>query len=200
MSRLFLENNVQHPLKNKMNLLIRASRDEDVPALAAIYVASVITETASWEYAPPSVQEFAQRRRDVIAKGFPYFTAEIDGDVVGYSYASAYRARIGYRFVVEDSVYVLHDMKGRGIGKKLLMTLVDECAQRGYRQMIAVIGGSANAGSIRLHAACGFEQAGVFKGIGYKFDRWLDSVQMQRALGDGSATVPVPGKEGEPGR
>lgn len=173
-----------------MNLLIRPSRDEDVPALTAIYVASVATETASWEYDSPSVTEFAQRRLDVLAKDLPYFTAEIDGHVVGYSYASAYRARVGYRFVVEDSVYVLDEMKGRGIGKRLLMTLIDECVKRGYRQMIAVIGDSANAGSIHLHAACGFEHVGVFKGIGYKFDRWLDSVQMQRALGAGNTLPP----------
>ena len=174
-----------------MNLLIRASRDEDVAALAAIYAASVATETASWEVESPSVAEFAQRRSEVLAKGYPYFIAEIDGEVVGYSYASAYRARIGYRFVVEDSVYVLHQMKGRGIGKKLLMTLIDECVKRGYRQMIAVIGDSANQGSIKLHQACGFEHVALFKGIGYKFDRWLDSVQMQRALGAGSALPPA---------
>ena len=174
-----------------MNLLIRASRDEDVTALAAIYAASVATETASWEVESPSTEEFAQRRSEVLAKGYPYFIAEIDGEVVGYSYASAYRARIGYRFVVEDSVFVLHQMKGRGIGKKLLMTLIDECVKRGYRQMIAVIGDSANQGSIKLHQACGFEHVALFKGIGYKFDRWLDSVQMQRALGAGSALPPA---------
>ena len=174
-----------------MNLLIRPSRNEDVPALAAIYAASVATETASWEVESPSAREFAQRRSEVLAKGYPYFTAEIDGEVVGYSYASAYRARIGYRFVVEDSVYVLHQMKGRGIGKKLLATLIDECMVRGYRQMIAVIGDGANQGSIKLHEACGFEHVALFKGIGYKFDRWLDSVQMQRALGAGSMLSPA---------
>ena len=173
-----------------MSCTIRPSRDDDVAALAAIYAASVSAETASWEYAAPSVAEFARRRIDVLEKGYPYFTAELDGRVVGYSYASAYRARIGYRFVVEDSVYVLNAMKGRGIGKKLLITLIDECARLGYRQMIAVIGDSVNLGSIRLHAACGFEHVALFKGIGYKLERWLDSVQMQRALGDGRATTP----------
>ena len=173
-----------------MNLQIRPSRDDDVAALAAIYAASVVIETASWEYEPPSVGEFARRRSEVLAKGFPYFTAEVDGVVVGYSYASAYRARTGYRFVVEDSVYVLHAMKGRGIGKKLLMTLIDECALQGYRQMIAVIGDSANIGSIKMHEACGFEHIALFKGIGYKFDGWLDSVQMQRSLGIGAALPP----------
>ena len=173
-----------------MGLLIRPSSDEDVSTFAAIYAASVVRETASWEVEPPDTAEFTRRRTAVLDQGFPYFTAELDGKVVGYSYASAFRARIGYRFVVEDSVYVLDEMKGRGIGKKLLMTLIDECAQRGYRQMIAVIGDSANAGSIRLHAACGFEQVAVFKDIGFKFGRWLDSVQMQRALGAGATLLP----------
>ena len=173
-----------------MNPIIRPSRDEDARALAAIYGASVLTETASWEYEVPSVEEFSRRRAELLAKDFPYFTAEIAGLVVGYSYASAFRARIVYRFVVEDSVYVLDEMKGRGIGKQLLLTLIDECIHRGYRQMIAVIGDSANVGSIRLHQACGFEQVALFKDIGFKFDRWLDSVQMQRVLGEGSHTSP----------
>jgi phosphinothricin acetyltransferase len=173
-----------------MNLIIRPSRDDDLPTLAAIYANSVATETASWEYEAPSVEEFARRREDVLAKGFPYFTAELAGRVVGYSYASSYRARTGYRFVVEDSVYVLHAMKGHGIGKQLLKTLIDECARLGYRQMVAVIGDSANIGSIKLHAACGFHHVALFKGIGYKFDRWLDSVQMQRVLGEGDKTPP----------
>ena len=173
-----------------MNLIIRPSRDEDLPATSAIYAASVATETASWEYEAPSTDEFARRRAEVLAKGFPYFAAEVDGRIVGYSYASANRARIGYRFVVEDSVYVLDEMKGRGIGKKLLMALIDECTRLGYRQMVAVIGDSANLGSIKLHEACGFEHVALFKGIGYKFDRWLDSVQMQRVLGEGANTLP----------
>ena len=173
-----------------MNLIIRPSRDEDIPALAAIYANSVATETASWEYESPTVEEFARRRADVLTQGFPYFTAELAGRVVGYSYASSYRARVGYRFVVENSVYVLHAMKGHGIGKQLLTTLIDECARLGYRQMVAVIGDSANIGSIKLHAACGFHHVALFKGIGYKFDRWLDSVQMQRVLGDGATAPP----------
>jgi phosphinothricin acetyltransferase len=173
-----------------VNLIIRPSRDGDVPACAAIYAGNVATGTASWEYDAPDIAEFARRRADILAKGFPYFTAEVDGKVAGYCHASAYRTRIGYRFVVEDSVYVLEEMQGCGIGKKLLMTLIDECVKRGYRQMIAVIGDSANAGSIKLHEACGFAHIALFKGIGYKFGRWLDSVQMQRALGEGGDTSP----------
>ena len=174
-----------------MNFIIRLSREEDVPDCAAIYAASVDTETASWEYDAPNVDEFDRRRGDILAKGFPYLTAVMNGKVVGYCHASSFRARVGYRFVVEDSVYVLNEMKGRGIGKRLLMTLIDECAQRGYRQMIAVIGDSANVGSIKLHEACGFQHVARFKGIGYKFGHWLDSVQMQRALGKGSTAPPA---------
>ncbi|MBI3715050.1 MAG: N-acetyltransferase [Betaproteobacteria bacterium] len=165
-----------------MNLLIRPSQDSDLPAIAAIYAHNVLTGTASWEYEPPDLAEIARRRADVLAKGFPYFVAEAEGSLVGYSYASSYRARIGYRFVVEDSVYVLPEMTGRGIGKQLLMTLIAECGRRGFKQMIAVIGDSENLGSIGLHKACGFTQVALFKAIGFKFDRWLDSVQMQRAL------------------
>ena len=174
-----------------MNLFIRASTDTDVAAFAAIYARSVLQETASWEYTAPSTQEFAERRQHVLAKGYPYLAADVDGDVVGYSYASAYRTRAGYRFVVEDSVYVRDDMKGRGIGKALLLALIAACTANGYRQMIAVIGDSGNVGSVKLHAACGFATVAVFKGIGYKFDRWLDSVQMQRTLGDGSTSPPA---------
>ena len=162
--------------------------------MSAIYANSVATETASWEYESPTVEEFASRRADVLTQGFPYFTAELAGRVVGYSYSNSYRARVGYRFVVENSVYVLHAMKGHGIGKQLLTTLIDECARLGYRQMVAVIGDSANLGSIKLHAACGFHHVALFKGIGYKFGRWLDSVQMQRALGDGANAPPIVGR------
>ncbi|MDX2219742.1 MAG: GNAT family N-acetyltransferase [Burkholderiales bacterium] len=171
------------------NLIIRPSRDEDVPALHAIYAHSVATETASWEYEPPTLAEFAQRRQNILAQGFPYITAELDGRPVGYSYASSYRARIGYRFLVEDSVYVAQDAAGRGIGKTLMQTLIDECARLGFRQMIAVIGDSANIRSIKLHEACGFRHVATFNHIGWKFGRWLDSVQMQRALGEGASTL-----------
>ena len=171
-------------------VLIRASRDDDIDAIASFYQQSVATGTASWEYDPPSVEEMAKRRHAVIANGFPYLVAEMDSRLVGYCYASTYRARIGYRFVVEDSVYVAPDMQGRGIGKMLLVALIGECEKLGFRQMIAVIGDSENAGSIALHERCGFQHAGRFNGIGYKFGRWLDSVKMMRALGTGSSSAP----------
>jgi L-amino acid N-acyltransferase YncA len=170
--------------------MIRASRDDDIDAIASFYRESVATGTASWEYDPPSLEEMAKRRHAVIANGFPYLVAEVGGRVVGYCFASTYRARIGYRFVVEDSVYVASDMQGRGIGKTLLMAVIAECEKLGYRQMIAVIGDSENAGSIALHERCGFQHAGRFNGIGYKFGRWLDSVQMMRPLGAGNSSAP----------
>jgi L-amino acid N-acyltransferase YncA len=172
-----------------LQVLIRPSTDTDIDAIAAFYRESVATGTASWEYEAPSVAEMAKRRHAVIANGFPYLVAEIDGRVVGYCFASTYRARIGYRFVVEDSIYVAPDMQGRGIGKMLLVALIGECEKLGFRQMIAVIGDSENARSITLHERCGFQHAGRFNGIGYKFGRWLDSVQMLRALGEGSGSA-----------
>lgn len=177
-----------------MNVSIRHSRDEDVAALAAIYQDSVLRHTASWEYEPPTLEEFARRRREILDKGFPYLAAELDGRAVGYAYASAYRGRIGYRFVVEDSVYVSPDCVGKGVGRRLLMALVEACARRGFRQMIAVIGDSDNHASIRLHESCGFERAALFRNIGFKHGRWLDSVQMQRTLGEGAASRPDAGE------
>ena len=171
-------------------MIIRESQDSDVKAIAAIYVNSVLTDTASWEYEAPTLQDFSQRRRDILAKQFPYLVACEDDKVIGYAYASSYRARMGYRFLVEDSVYVHPDFQGRGIGKKLLGALIAECEARGYRQMIAVIGDSENIGSIKCHERSGFVIAGHFKSVGYKFGRWLDSVQMLRALGEGSASAP----------
>ena len=174
-----------------MNIAIRESCDADIEAIAPIYAHSVATEAASWEYEAPSAEEFARRRLDVIAKGFPYLVAVNAGRVIGYAYASSYRARMGYRFVVEDSVYVHRDFQGQGIGKQLLETLIKACEQRGYRQMIAVIGDSENEGSIKLHERCGFQMVGTFKSIGFKFGRWLDSVQMARSLGAGNSNLPA---------
>jgi phosphinothricin acetyltransferase len=131
------------------------------------------------------------RRADVIAQGnYPYLVAEVDGDVAGYAYASLYRSRPGYRFTVENSVYVRPDMQGRGIGRHLLAALVEAAGARGFRQMIAVIGDSSNEASIRLHRTAGFHLVGVHENVGWKHGRWLDTVMMQRALGPGAATPP----------
>lgn len=170
--------------------IIRASADRDVPAIAAIYGHHVRTGLASFEVEPPTVEEMARRRLDVLAKGYPYFVAESGSEVVGYAYASAYRTRPAYANSVENSVYVRADQARRGVGRLLLERLIVDCASLGYRQMLAVIGDSGNAGSIGLHAACGFARVGLLPAIGWKHGRWVDSVLMQRSLGDGDRSKP----------
>jgi phosphinothricin acetyltransferase len=172
------------------DLVIRASRDDDVAAIAAIYAHHVLHGIASFEETPPSVEEMARRRGAVVTGGFPYLVAERDGNVVGYCYAGAYRPRIGYRFTVEDSIYIDPGAVGRGIGRALLTEVIERVTRQGYRQMIAVIGGSETLPSIRLHAGLGFAQIGVFPAVGFKFGRWIDSVYVQRALGPGETTLP----------
>jgi phosphinothricin acetyltransferase len=132
----------------------------------------------------------ASRRAAVLAHGLPYLVATISDRVVGYCYAAPYRPRPAYRYTIEDSVYVASDMAGRGIGSALLRELIDRCEQGSWRQMLAVIGNSENAGSIGLHASVGFQTVGTFRSVGFKFGRWVDSVLMQRALGDGDRTNP----------
>lgn len=163
-------------------LTLRPAQPDDVAAITAIYREEVLRGTASWEYDPPDQAEMLRRMNAVLAGGYPYLVALVDGALAGYSYASSYRPRIGYRFTCEDSIYVRADLRGRGVARALLTRLMEECAQRGYRQMMAVIGDSANAASIALHASLGFERVGLFRNIGYKFDRWLDGVYMQKAL------------------
>jgi len=171
-------------------IIIRPSRGEDVAVIAGIYGHHVLHGVASFEEVPPSVEEMGRRRDDIVACGFPYLVAERAGRVIGYCYAGSYRARIGYRFTVEDSIYIDPSEVGRGIGRALLTQVIDRVIEQGYRQMIAVIGGSETVPSIRLHAALGFAQVGIFPAIGFKFGRWIDSVYMQRALGPGQTTLP----------
>lgn len=171
---------------------IRAVRGDDLPTIARIYGEHVANGLASFELEPPSLEEMTRRQADIVGKGYPYIVAERDGAVAGYAYASAYRARPAYRFAVENSVYVDSNLKRAGVGRALLAALITECERRGYRQMIAVIGDSANHDSIGLHAACGFARIGTLPAIGWKFERWVDSVLMQRALGAGDRTPPPP--------
>jgi phosphinothricin acetyltransferase len=171
-------------------LTIRPSRDGDVAAIAAIYAHHVRHGVASFEEEPPSADEIARRRGDVLARGLPYLVAERADRVVGYCYAGPFRPRIGYRFTLEDSIYVDPDEVGRGIGRALLSPVIERCEGLGYRQMIAVIGGRETVASIRLHAALGFANIGTLAGIGFKFGRWIDVIVMQRALGGGDATAP----------
>jgi phosphinothricin acetyltransferase len=172
-----------------MEPIIRPSKAADVAAIAEIYGFHVLNGLASFELLAPSADEIAKRRADVVGKNFPYLAAEVDGRVVGYAYASPYRARPAYRHTLENSVYVHKDYVGRGIGKLLLNALIEGCEKAGCRQLVAVIGDSDNVGSIRLHAACGFQEVGVLKAVGFKFGRWVDSVYMQRAIGEGAVTV-----------
>jgi phosphinothricin acetyltransferase len=162
--------------------LIRSAQPRDLEAIAAIYAHHVQHGTSSFELEPPDEAEIERRRREVVARGLPYLTAETEGRVAGFAYAGLYRPRRAYRFTVEDSIYLHPEFVRRGIGRALLGRVIEECAGLGYRQMIAVIGDSANAASIGLHEALGFHTVGVLQAVGYKFDRWVDSVLMQRAL------------------
>jgi L-amino acid N-acyltransferase YncA len=171
-------------------LIVRPSRDEDIARIAAIYDHHVRHGTASFELEPPDAAEMARRRAGVLELGLPYLVAELEGRVVGYAYAGAYRPRPAYRFTVEDSIYVDHALTGAGVGRALLPVLIEQCTAAGRRQMIAVIGDSAQTASIRLHAAFGFRMVGTVENVGFKFGRWLDSVLMQRPLGPGADTLP----------
>jgi L-amino acid N-acyltransferase YncA len=174
-----------------MDVAVRPATSDDIPAIAAIYGHHVATGLASFELQPPSIEEMMRRYCELTDRGFPYLVAECAGKILGYAYAGAYRARPAYRFSVENSVYIDPDARRGGIGRKLLQALIVECERLGFRQMVAVIGDSANAASIGLHAACGFVLIGALPSIGYKCGRWVDSVFMQRALGEGSATPPA---------
>jgi phosphinothricin acetyltransferase len=170
--------------------LIRPATAGDISAIHAIYGASVLTDTASWELTPPDEGEVGRRMQTVLDGGYPYFVAELAGRVVGYSYASSFRPRLGYRFTVEDSVYVADGLRGRGVGRQLLTQVILACEKRGFRQMLAIIGDSENLASINLHSSLGFAQVGLLRNVGYKFGRWLDIVIMQRPLGAGATTAP----------
>ena len=172
-------------------LEIRPAIEADLPFITEIYEHAVRYGTATFELIPPDLAEMTRRFRALTDGGFPYFVAALDGQVVGYAYAGAYRPRPAYRFTVENSVYLQPTIHRRGIGLQLLQRLIGECEARGYRQMIAVIGDSANAGSIGVHRKSGFQLIGTHPDVGLKFGRWLDTVMMQRALGKGASTVPA---------
>jgi phosphinothricin acetyltransferase len=172
-------------------LEIRPTIAADLPAITEIYEQAVRHGTATFELIPPDLTEMTRRFQVLMEGGFPYFSAILEGRVIGYAYAGAYRPRPAYRFTVENSVYLQPSSHRRGVGLQLLQRLIAECEARGYRQMIAVIGDSANAGSIGVHTKCGFQMIGTHPNVGFKFGRWLDTVMMQRALGDGGTTLPA---------
>ena len=174
---------------------IRPSEERDIGAIAAIYGHHVLHGTGSFETEPPGEEEMRRRRADILARGLPYLVAEgEDGTILGYAYASAYRPRAAYRNTVENSVYVRHDIVGRGVGRLLLAELIAQCEALGARQMVAVVGDSANLASVRLHEALGFRLVGTLRSVGRKHGRWLDTVLLQRPLGEGDQTDPAGGE------
>ena len=173
------------------NIAIRAASPGDVPALTRIYAHAVRYGVATFELEPPDESEMARRQRALLDAGFPYLVAERDSVIAGYAYAGPYRARPGYDWTIEDSIYVAEEAQRRGVGHALLARLIVASEARGFRQMIAVIGDSANVASIELHRAAGFDMVGTYTAVGFKFGRWLDSVLMQRALGEGATSAPA---------
>ncbi|MEO8558275.1 MAG: N-acetyltransferase family protein [Rhodospirillales bacterium] len=172
------------------DIVLRDATPADLPAIHAIYAHHVMHGLGSFEETPPSLEEITQRYRAVRDKNMPYLVVTQSSKILGYAYAGAYRPRIAYRYTVEDSIYVAHDAAGKGVGKILLSELLARCTAMDFRQMVAVIGDSANTGSIGLHKALGFEMIGNLKSVGFKFGRWIDSIYMQRALGPGDKSLP----------
>ncbi len=172
-------------------LSVRPSQAGDLLAIQAIYAHHVRHGLGSFEEVPPDLAEMGRRRQDLIAHGFPYLTALAQGRVAGYAYAGPYMARSAYRFSVQDSIYIAPDRLRQGVGRALLAQLIEDCTVLGFRQMVAIVGDSANDGSIRRHRALGFTTTGTLNAVGFKSGRWIDSVLMQRALGPGAATLPA---------
>jgi len=170
---------------------IRPSTDADIPTITAIYTHHVLHGTGTFETDPPSEQDMAQRRADVLSKGLPYLVVEHAGDVVGFAYCQWFKPRPAYRFSAEDSIYLAASAHGKGLGRLLLVELMAQAERAGVRKLIAVIGDSANQGSIGVHKACGFNPVGVLANCGWKFDRWLDVVLMDRAIGLGCSQAPA---------
>jgi L-amino acid N-acyltransferase YncA len=171
-------------------IIIRPATPDDIAAVTRIYADAVLNGTASFEIEPPDEAEMTRRQAALLNNGYPYLTGEIEGVVAGYAYAGPYRSRPAYKWSVEDSIYVAPQMHRKGIGGLLLARLVAESTQRGFRQMIAVIGDSAQIGSIAVHERAGFNHIGTLRSVGFKHGKWLDTVLMQRALGKGNTTLP----------
>ena len=171
--------------------LIRASRDEDLPAITGIYAHHVLHGTGTFETEPPSIADMLTRRADVLAKGLPYLVAEESGAVVGFAYGTWFKPRPAYRYSVEDSIYLAPDLQRKGLGRALLAELLARCEAAGIRKIMAIIGDSANAGSVGLHRALGFTQVGMIEACGWKMGAWRDIVIMQKTLGAGDTLPPL---------
>jgi L-amino acid N-acyltransferase YncA len=180
--------NLAHPYLSARALhriTVREAAETDMAAIQGIYSHHVLHGLATFEEVPPGVDELAARCAAVLSLGLPYLVAEFDGDIAGYCYATLYRPRSAYRHTIENSVYVAHGLDRRGVGTALLKTLIARCEEGPWRQMLAIIGDSGNAGSIALHRRCGFEPVGTLRSVGFKLGRWVDTVLMQRSLGRG---------------
>ncbi|CAM3586919.1 GNAT family N-acetyltransferase [Paracidovorax anthurii] len=169
---------------------IRPSRDEDVAAITAIYAHHVLHGTGTFEIEPPGAAEMATRRADVLARSLPYLVAEDNGEILGFAYANWFKPRPAYRFSAEDSIYVAETARGQGIGRQLLEALCVAAEAAGVRKLLAVIGDSANTGSVGVHRTAGFSQIGVMRSMGWKFGAWRDIVLMEKSLGAGDTTAP----------
>jgi L-amino acid N-acyltransferase YncA len=172
------------------DVLLRAAKPGDISEITRIYAHAVRHGTASFELDAPDITEMSGRYQAMVATGYPYLVAQRAGELLGFAYAGPYRMRPAYKWTVEDSVYVAPQLQRHGVGSALLRRLIELSESKGYRQMIAVIGDSANAGSIELHRALGFHMVGTLANTGFKFGRWLDTVLMQRSLGPGAAAPP----------
>jgi len=175
---------------NSAQPILRDALETDMQAIYDIYADEVLHGVSSWEEQPPSVVELTSRFNNIVNSGFPYRVADYQGKAVGYAYASSYRPRIGYRYTVENTIYIHPEFRGLGLGRLLLEDLVSICEDKGYRQMVAVIGDSSNQVSIDFHSRMGFSRAGVIKSIGFKHGRWMDSVIMQKSLGQSDQALP----------
>lgn len=169
---------------------IRASEEGDITAITAIYAHHVLHGTGTFEIDPPSCQDMAQRRADVLARGLPYLVAEDAGRIVGFAYCNWFKPRPAYRYSAEDSIYVADATRGQGLGRLLLDALTTQAQAAGVRKLLAVIGDSANAGSIAVHRAAGFTDVGVMRSVGWKFGAWRDIVLMEKPLGAGDTSAP----------
>ena len=171
--------------------LLRPSVDADLPSIHAVYAHHVLHGTGTFEVDPPSLEDMIARRLDVLGKGLPWLVAVRDGQVIGYAYCNWFKPRPAYRFSAEDSIYLAPGAQGQGLGRALLAELAAQAEKAGVRKLIAVIGDSANTGSVGVHAAVGFQPVGVLKSCGWKFDRWLDVVLMDKPLGQADTTAPT---------
>lgn len=179
-----------NPADDPRAVTIRDASAPDFEAIQRIYAYYVLHALATFEETPPDVAELQHRHAAITSAGLPYLVAEAGGEVIGYTYATGYRPRSAYRHTIEDSIYIDENWRGRGLGAKLLEALIDRCEAGPWRQLVAVIGGSGNAGSIALHSRLGFEHVGVLRNVGYKHGGWVDSVLMQRPLGDAKPLMP----------